>query len=142
MKKLITLLLILALALPALALAEEPDPIVGAWYVMLDYTEYPGSTKEIEGRSYKIHIIKFEVDGSFSLINTIAMQTGEIESMGSKMGKWEKAENGYVLSMYGGGTNKAEFSEGNLLVQVMKEAWYVMHPMIIGDWYTDFIFRD
>lgn len=141
MKKLITIILILALALPALALAEEPDPIVGVWYVMFDYATYPGSADQTGGRSYMIYIMKFDTDGSISAVSTEAMQTGTFQSQGSKVGTWEKGENGYTLNVMGMGRNKAELSDGTLLVQVMENAWYVMRPMVIADWYTDLIIR-
>ena len=67
MKKILSLILILALAVPALALAENTDPIVGAWYVLFDYKELP-SQPAIEGKDYMLNMFFFEPSGAMTFL--------------------------------------------------------------------------
>ena len=139
MKKLLTLILILALALPALALAD-PDPIVGGWYIMFDYTEYPDPS-QVDGKEYFIYVMFFEEDGTISGVSGESLLNGGLTANGSAIGSWTNNGSSYTLNMIGIGSNQAEFSGDRLLVQMTENVWYSMQKMNWGSWYTDLVIR-
>lgn len=140
MKKLITIILILALLLPAAAPAEQQDPILGAWYIMLDYSEYP-ATAESAGKKYMLYIMIFEEDGTISGISGESLETTGLYANGSAIGTWQNNGGAYTVNMIGVGSNAAEFSGDRLLVQMTGNVWYSMQRMNWGGWYTDLVFR-
>lgn len=140
MKKLITITLILALLLPVAVLAEAPDPIVGAWYMMLDYRQGP-QTAETKGKKLMILIMIFEEDGTLSWITSDSDETNGIVVQGETVGTWSRNGNNYNVNIIGTGTNRAELTDDRLLVEVMQNAWYTMRPMELGSWYSDVVFR-
>ena len=140
MKKLIAIILILVMLVPA-ALAEEQDPIVGLWYVTFDYSAYPGDMTEIGDRSFMIYIVKFDDNGSVTVISAEADKSGSIQAQGAKMGTWARNGDIYDVNILGIGSNKAELSDGSLLLQMTENVWYAMRPMVIGDWYSDIVVK-
>lgn len=91
MKKLITLLLILALALPALALAEEPDPIVGGWYLFHDNSKYPEMASNFGNNDYVFSIYFFSTDETVYLLES-DIKDGASTPVFMSAGTWQKAE--------------------------------------------------
>jgi len=138
MKKLITIILIMALALPALALAE-PDPIVGAWYMLIDYSRYP--FPEMQGKNYMIYVLIFEESGIISGISGESAQGDGLTASGSTLGAWVKNGDSYTVSMIGIGNNKAEFHGDRLHVQMLDNIWYSLQRMDFSDYYTDVIVK-
>lgn len=139
MKKLIAIVLIIALAVPALAMAET-DPIVGAWYIMFDYSEYP-YTNEVAGKNYMVYIMFFEESGTISGISGESDQSTGLTANGSAIGTWKNSGSFYNVNLIGIGENKAEFSGDRLLVQMLPNIWYSMQRLNCGSWYTDLIYK-
>ena len=139
MKKLLSVVLLLCLLIPA-ACAEEQDPITGAWYIMLDYSEYP-ATAETAGKDYMLYIMIFEPSGRISAVSGESLQTTGLYAYGSTVGTWEKNGDAYTVSLIGVGINSAEFSGDRLLVQMTENVWYSMRRMDLANWYTDMIIR-
>ena len=137
MKKLITVLLILSMIMPAAALADS-DPIVGAWYIMLDYRESP--VPDYTGKSYMLYIMIFEEDGAISGISGEHLATG-LYASGSTIGSWKKENGKYSVNVVGVAPGYAEFSENRLLVQMTTNVWYSMQRMNMGDWDKEMVIR-
>ena len=138
MKKLIAIILILALLLPAAALAA--DPIEGAWYIMLDYDDGP-QTAETADKDYMFYIMIFEPSGTISGVSCEASKTTGLFANGSAVGTWSNNGGKYTVNVVGIGSNTAEFSGDRLLVQMTENVWYSMQKMNMGGWYTDLMFR-
>ena len=139
MKKLLSFILILCIFIPA-AVAEEQDPIVGAWYIMLDYSEYPASP-ETAGKNYMLYIMVFEPSGTISGISGESAEATGLAAYGSAVGTWENTGGSYIVNLIGVGSNSAEFSGDRLLVQMTENVWYSMRRMDWASWYTDMIIR-
>ena len=139
MKKLTAVILILVLILPAIAVAD-PDPIVGAWYIMLDYTQYP--SPDAVGKEYMFYIMVFEEDGTISCVSAESTQDSGLTASGGTMGAWvNNGDNKYIISVLGIGTNKGELEGDRLFFQVTGNVWYSMQRMNMGDWYKDMVIR-
>ena len=140
MKRIISVLLIICIVFPVCSFADDQDPIVGAWYIMLDYREGP-QMAETAGKTYMFYILFFEGSGNISAVSGEATESFGLTASGSRVGQWVKENGKYSLSIVGIGTNPAEFSGDRLLVQVTTNVWYSMQRMNLGGWYTDMIVR-
>ena len=96
MKKLITLLLILAMLLPAAALADR-DPIVGTWYV------YSGIAEKVELRKdiyLEINLFHFAEDGYiFSSTYDISEEGITTAKDYQKIGMWTNDNGRYYVNI-------------------------------------------
>lgn len=140
MKKLITITLILAMLMSAAALAETPDPIVGAWYLMLDYSNAP-QTGETKDMKYSVLVMIFEEDGTLSCLSGDSTKTNGLTGQGAAVGTWQKNGGAYTVNIIGSGSNRAELKDGRLLVEIMQYTWYSMRPLECGSWYSDIVVR-
>jgi len=140
MKKLITIILAMALILPTAAPAEDKDPIIGAWYIMLDYRDIP-ETPESAGKNYMIYIMIFDDSGSITGITAEDIQNSGMVAQGAAIGTWSKTDDGYTVNMIGVGSNRAEFSDDRLLVQMVQNVWYSMQRLNMGSWYNEIVIR-
>ena len=101
MKKLIALILILALALPAAALAaSKRDPIIGYWYIFLDVVQYPELKSSLENYDHGISMYYFDDSGIIYLLENDVKDCVSTPSYAST-GKWEKTGSGYNVSILG-----------------------------------------
>lgn len=140
MKIIISVLLIVCMLVPAVAFADDQDPITGAWYIMLDYREGPQTSQTI-GKTYMIYVLFFEESGSISAVSGEIMEATGLTASGTRVGTWVNSNGKYTVSIVGIGTYPAEFSGDRLLVQVTSSAWYSMQRMNVGNWYTDIVMR-
>ncbi len=141
MKKLLTVLLILAL-LPACSLAYE-DPIVGIWYFDMDYSDAPDPSyfKNYTNAIFLLHALptgelaRFEID---------ITQDHKQETLDYTItGKWKRTgSNMYTLSIVGVGENMAFMKDGVLHAILYKDTYTVLHKMIPLDWYNDLYLRN
>ena len=138
MKKLLCLLLVF-LFVPVFSFAD-PDPILGAWYIMFDYSEYPASP-QTASKNYMIFIIVFEENGVISGISGESTDAAGLTASGSAIGTWKNENGSYTLNIVGVGSNSGEFSGDRLLVQMAPNVWYSMQRLNLGDWYTDLVIR-
>ena len=139
MKRFFCLLFVLFL-LPIVSFADNQDPIVGAWYIMLDYREGP-QTAETIGKTYMFYILFFEESGSISAVSGEATELTGLIASGSRVGQWINENGKYTLNIVGIGTTPAEFSDDRLLVQITTNIWYSLQRMNFGGWYTDMVVR-
>ena len=126
--------------LPSSADAEKQDPIIGAWYIMLDYRDGP-QTAETIGKTYMLYVLVFEESGAISAVSGESTDITGLTAAGSRVGQWVNENGKYTLSIVGIGTTPAEFSGDRLLVKVTTNIWYSMQRMNLGGWYTDMVLR-
>ena len=101
MRKLFVLFLILSLILPAAALAEDPDPIVGYWYIYADFDLYP-EMKSISSVSFDnaLSVYRFESSGVVYLLEN-DITNGTSTPTYTPAGKWTKNGNDYEYDIIG-----------------------------------------
>ena len=137
MKRLIALILAIVL-FPVVSLSEEPDPIVGAWYIMLDYNEIPVSA-ETAGKDFMFYIVFFDEDGKISGVSGESLETTGLYANGSGVGSWSNVDGKYTVNMIGVGSNSAELSGDRLFLQMLPNVWYSMQRLNMGSWYSDIV---
>jgi len=137
MKKLLALILILVF-LPVVSFADDPDPIVGAWYIMLDYNEIPVSA-ETAGKEFMFYIVFFDESGTISAVSGESLTSTGLYASGSAIGTWSKSGEKYTANMIGIGSNSAEISGDRLYLQMMPNVWYSMQRFHMGSWYSDIV---
>ena len=104
MKKLITIILVLALILPAAALAER-DPIVGYWYMYVDGNAYPELAANFGDYDSILSMFYFAEDGTVMILEN-AMKDGAATPRFANQGKWEKNLFAYSFNIIGFGDGK------------------------------------
>jgi hypothetical protein len=143
MKKLITIILILALV-PVIALADERDPIVGSWYMYVDISITPELAGAFNNSDMLLLILKMNDGGTISSI-TFALNGSEDNYDYSPAGKWEKDGDSYSLSIVGIGKTKAVIQDGDLIFDAKGLTGYnigmKLHKLKEFDPYSDYIFN-
>ena len=139
MKRLLCLFLALVL-FPVVSLADDPDPIVGAWYIMLDYKDIPAST-ETAGKDFMFYILFFDEFGTVSGVSGESLESTGLYANGSGLGNWTKSGEKYTVNMIGVGETSAELSGDRLLLQMLPAVWYSMQRLNMGSWFSDIIVR-
>lgn len=140
MKKLIAVILILVILLPAAVLAEERDPIVGIWYLCVDVTLYPELSGAYNGKDLLFDIYNFMPDGPVMAAGL--EQTGQKgETSFQPTGRWEKEEDHYLLKVLNYG-NTIIYVKGDLLYLKLttadgSDSYLIMHRAIPMDPYSD-----
>ena len=110
MKKLITLILALALLLPSAAsLADDPDPIVGCWYMYYDKKFAPELSFAMGDTDKEVSVYLFSEDGLIYLLDGV-VAGNQCTPTWTSAGKWGKKESGYTFSIIG-------MSSGELLLE-------------------------
>ena len=118
MKKLITLILILALALPALALADESFSILGRWSLASSYDEiingYMLAKTDLiffdDGNVFRFTVTKKNKDNDLTINHDVGIWVGDIDNMvirfNNKTFKAYTDEDGLLYLENDGITNK------------------------------------
>ena len=144
MKKLLALILILALALPALALATPSELIIGCWYMLVDNDWYPEMMKNLGDYDYTISVYIFSGDGNIYVMEG-DIKDGAAEPFFHACGTWEKA-NGtgqYTYRIIGLGEGSVRVEEGGHMYMLIPDSQLSMHmrKMIPFNPYTDYIYE-
>jgi len=137
MKKLITIILILALILPAAALAADHSP-VGVWYMCYSKAATPEFASNFgEENDYALEILFLTEDGTvLKLVHDVAGKTGN-PSFGAA-GKWEKTSDGFTFAIAGFGSGKMKVEENNIYLQISEHNYLKLRKMYFYDPYKDF----
>lgn len=102
MKKLLCVLLIVALLLPSAVLADETDPIVGCWYLYYDFSLYPELKSLFPDYDKLICVYWFSESGViYGAGATIVGTEGTPDY--SAAGKWSKSGDSYTIGFIGSG---------------------------------------
>lgn len=139
MKKIITLFMALTLILAAVpACADDVDPIVGAWYVMMNVADGP-MTDALGDYTHLLLVFVFEEDGRIWTFEADFMPTDCQPRGPSVNGEWIHDETGYITRIISLGEGKA-YLEGDLLyIKMTKNVYYIAHRMTPMNWYADIV---
>jgi len=137
MKRLITIILILVMVVPAAALADEQDPIVGTWYM---YCDVPGSPMESSYPDLDSSLILFTFDKSGNIFYIELDYKGTTVTPNDRIiaGKWKKNGSTYKVSIIAGGVSDAFIKNGMLHAAVFNSDLYmVLRKLEPFDFYTE-----
>lgn len=140
MKRILSLILILALLIPAAwAVGEDADPIIGTWYVYMEPSEGP-SMEELQGLTHIIMLLTFEEDGSITFFEAdYKGKTGDTAGP-TTSGTWSAdSGNQYKVAQIGMGEGTAYLVDDILYYPVLSNIYYVFHKAIHMNWYTEII---
>ena len=124
MKKLLALILIVAMFMPVFATAEDPDPIVGFWYLVMDVSTFPEKIKEqlwSNIHTYRIlaevDILYFNEQGEIYAVelNYEPMMVHADDAIIS--GTWTKNDKGEYNVVYKSKSAPAYFDDGKLFIK-------------------------
>ena len=139
MKRFLSLFLVLIFCI-SFSSAEEKDPIIGAWYIMLDYEQGP-SSPESSDKNYMIYVLFFDEDGTVNALSGEELKSTGFYCQGSPVGKWSNDKGSYTVSIMGFGTDNPTIENDRLLFKVIDSVYYSMHRLDMCDWYTDIVYR-
>lgn len=125
MKKLIAVFLLLVLIVPAAVSADEQDPIIGCWYICIDTND---TSKDIvdEGYVYSSMIFVFTPGGQILYQNADFKESSGTSSDVTYIGKWNKKDNDYIVSIVSVGENKALLSDNILAACIFNSKQYII----------------
>lgn len=121
MKKLVTLFLILALAVPAAAMAADRDPIVGCWYILIDSQENPEMSSYISGVDKAISIYDF-LDNGIIMMLDLSVKDGQGTPTYYSAGRWSKEGDTYNYSIIGFGEGDAFIKDRDLFISIQTDS--------------------
>ena len=114
MKKLLVIILAVALILPAAALMEERDPIIGAWYMFVDTTLYPEIKGAYNNNDFIYDVYFFTAEGSIYMLD-MNMKGSDSNATVTVAGRWQKSNDKYIASIVGIGENELML-EGDTII--------------------------
>ena len=138
MKKLLAIILILAILLPAAVLAET-DPIVGYWYSFFDMKAYPELVASIGDYDHVIAMYYFDESGVICLLENDVKNSRSTPTYAAG-GKWEKSAYGYNASIIGIGETTVTIRDENLLIKVPNSFLSIkLRKIVTFNPYADFV---
>ena len=141
MKKLLAMILILALLLPAAALSGNSDPIVGAWYMFYSKNETPEMAATFGACEIMTAVYDFWENGTITLSETDVLDGASTPAY-MAAGKWEKDGDTYQYSILGVGSGKCLIEGDSLLLGLNDNVVYMkLHRMIPFDPYNDYDYK-
>ena len=140
MKKLIAITLILALILPAVALAEDPDPIVGAWYLYFDSNVTPEFVANFN-YDFIVGVYLFMKDGTILSTET-DIKDGSSQPLFGAAGKWSKESKDYKYSIIGLGEGTAYVADERIGLQLSGTTTYMeLRKLYPFNPYQDYLYN-
>lgn len=139
MKKLLTLILAVALILPAAAMAEDRDPIVGCWYMFFDGDMYPEAKFAFGDCDNEISVYYFKQDGTIMMLdNTVTGGTGN--PIYTLCGRWEIRNGEYYISIISLGEGKTILDGDVLKIPAFSvdNIFVIIHRIIPFNPYADY----
>ena len=140
MKKLLCILLIAVLLLPSAVLADDPDPIVGCWYMFYDKNVAPELEPSYPGLDLYYSIYYFHESGVVYCGGVQISDTAGTPEY-SSCGKWKKTDYQYEIGIIGLGEGKAFIENNELYSEIPGANGYYMrlHKLIPFNPYQDFV---
>lgn len=138
MKRFFCLLFVLII-FPFTVLSETIDPIVGCWYMFIDVND---TSQELIDSGYKYSaILLLFTEDNLILFNETDFTASSGESRTpQKMGKWEKDNDKYIVSIISVGINEAYLKDQILFACLFnKDQYCVLRKMEQFNVYTDFL---
>ena len=142
MKKMLVVLLILALSLPVTAFATDIDPIVGQWYFAFDSVASPEFAANFAPYEKVIGIYLFQENGT-----VMCLELDILDGAGTPtylaQGKWEKDGDQYHCSIIGFGEGAATIEDDSLLLGIESASGVFIRfrKLIPFNPYKDYVYR-
>lgn len=136
MKKLLAVILIMGLILPAAALAED---VVGSWYMLYDKTIVPEMASSFNNCDLIVATYSFMPDGTIILTEN-DITAGESEQHCGPAGKWEANGTEYTYSIVGLGSGKAYVKDGMIYLELQNNVFLKLRHMDPYDPYGDYVY--
>ena len=126
MKKLIVFALIIVMAVPACALAEEHETIIGPWYMYANFEKYPEINTTSEEVDSELLILYFLPSRTIMALS-LDINNGKGTPQYTVAGRWANNNGIYSLSFIGSGTGEAYIKDGELFAQLFgQQTSYVL----------------
>ena len=128
MKRMMSLLLVVLMSINALSFAEDKDPIVGCWYVLLDAKSFPEEDQKKFSQSWEtyrtqleFYLLRFTEHGEIFEITGV-FEEYQTDAEGHPIvGTWIKDSNGsYRTTIVGGDTGPAYLDGDKLVLLYMR----------------------
>ena len=140
MKKLLAVVLIIALALPALALADQ-DPIIGCWYMCVDVKDTSVDLIE-QGYLFSVLLFHFTQNGEIYFQEIDFKNSTSEANEPSKLGKWERKDSGYTLSIIGVGVHDSSIENGQMYACIIGDRTYhLLRKMTFFNLYNEIKYK-
>lgn len=140
MRKLIAVVLVILLLLPAAALAA--DPIVGCWYVHMDLKTYPELRATYGNYDTIVDLYFFDESGVIRAIEGVITDGACTPTFGG-VGKWEKNLFGYNVSLLGFGDSTMTVSGDEAKMKLSNSGMDLtmkFRRLVVFDIYNDYEF--
>ena len=140
MKRLIAFVMILSLLIPAAAFADDPDPIIGCWYLYYNRSAAPEMESAFPGVDQVPGVYIFYDDGViYELGIQLVGKTGEPSYV--SCGKWEKSGSRYSVSIIGISQGDAILDGDSLFTQVQDNYYFKLHKLLPFSPFTDLVVK-
>ncbi len=142
MKRLLVILLALAMLLPITAFAADTDPIVGQWYFAFDSIATPEFAANFAPYEKVIGIYLFLENGTVMCLE-LDVQDGAGTPTYLAQGKWEKDGDQYHCNIMGFGEGAAIIEDDSLLMQAENAGgiYIRFRKLIPFNPYKDYVYK-
>lgn len=138
MKKLFCILLILFL-IPVFSFADDPDPIIGCWYLYYDSSLAPELSSSFPDTDKAIGVYIYNSDGTIYVLEADISDNKCTPKFGVH-GKWQNINGLYVVSTIGAGKTTAIVTDDALYLKILDSDLSVAYKkMHYFDPYADYI---
>lgn len=139
MKRFFLLILVLLL-LPVISFSEEPDPIVGSYYILLNLTGTPFESSA-DGIVTSVFVVTFDDSGRVYYLEQDFYDDKSTSKDPRMIGEWKKEDSKYIVSILYVGTKEAYFENDILYVALfVKDQYYALRKMTPIDLYEEVFF--
>lgn len=142
MKRILSLILALVLMIPAFALGEDQEHIVGLWY-------FAGNTKDFidtlpaqfSNVVYMIILLNIEADGTIRYYEIDLTANDSTFTNAEKLGQWTKKNGVYSASVIGVGekTVYLNATSGEMRIMMVPGVYYNFYKATEMNWFNDLI---
>lgn len=143
MKKLITIILILAMIVPAASMAAEisveeyKDPLVGYWYLLIEKEELPEKMQKELNKGYytspmvsELTIYRITEDGTIYQIAGDFLGSYSEAHGGNVCGSWVKTDDSeYIVTVVGKGSGIVNFEDSRMYIYFGGDTYFAFHKM-------------
>lgn len=137
MKKFMIALILLTLSL-SFALAEDPDSVVGTYYLFYDKSATPEMATSFGAYDRMIAVYSFLSDGSIVCLEHDVLDGSGTPFFGSA-GKWEPNGQNYKYNIIGFGSGELKLYDDYVMIQINETTTYMkLRKLIPMDPYHDY----
>ena len=117
MKKILVLIVAISVVFCSSVGFAEKDPVVGVWYMLFDFTEYPELKEMSEGHDFVFSALFFLDNGVIVELDN-PVDGNDFADEIKTTGHWEKTDDGYSFRLLGYGEGTFSVDGDNLLFSI------------------------